>query len=81
MYDYKSTQTKNLNVDKKNKLLDDSIKDAFYILRHWFQYNLPKLLSVLNELQLYIYATFMSWLLETIHIIHPLSKMISSQNT
>lgn len=54
MYDYKLTQAKNLNADKKNKLLDDSIKDAFYILRHWFQYKLPKLLSVLNELQLYI---------------------------
>ncbi|EPY6918801.1 helicase [Klebsiella variicola] len=54
MYDYKLAQAKNLNADKKNKLLDDSIKDAFYILRHWFQYKLPKLLSVLNELQSYI---------------------------
>lgn len=54
MYGYKLSQAKNLNADKKNKLLDDSIKDAFYILRHWFQYKLPKLLSVLNELQLYV---------------------------
>lgn len=54
MYDYKLAQAKNLNADKKNKLLDDSIKDAFYILRHWFQYKPPKLLSVLNELQSYI---------------------------
>ncbi|MEB6764158.1 hypothetical protein [Escherichia coli] len=43
-----------MNHEKKNKLLDDSIKDSFYILRHWFQYKLPKLLSVLNELQLYV---------------------------
>ncbi|HFV5884096.1 TPA: helicase-related protein [Escherichia coli] len=54
MHDYKLAQAKKLNHEKKNKLLDDSIKDSFYILRHWFQYKLPKLLSVLNELQLYV---------------------------
>lgn len=54
MYDYKLSQAKNLNSDKRSKLLDESIKDSFYILRHWFQYKLPKLLSVLNELQFYV---------------------------
>lgn len=54
IYDYKLEKAKNLNDEKISKILDDSIKDSFYILRHWFQYKLPKLLSVLNELQSYV---------------------------
>lgn len=52
-YEYKLGKVKKLNNEKKLKLIDESIKDSFYILRHWFQYKLPKLLSVLNELQMY----------------------------
>ncbi|QJT83763.1 DEAD/DEAH box helicase [Kosakonia sp. MUSA4] len=57
-YDYKLSQAKNLDSDKRSKLLDESIKDTFYILRHWFQYKLPKLLSVLNELQSYVCTAY-----------------------
>jgi len=33
------------------EIIDDSIRDAFQILRHWFQYKVPKWLSVINSLQ------------------------------
>lgn len=38
----------------KYQILDDAIKDAFQILRHWFQYKVPKWLSVMNSLQKYV---------------------------
>ncbi len=33
------------------EILDESIRDSFQILRHWFQYKIPKWLLVVNELQ------------------------------
>ncbi|AVF37211.1 DEAD/DEAH box helicase [Rahnella sikkimica] len=53
-YDYRINKIKDLNEDKKNQAIDDAIRDAFHILRHWFQYKIPKLLMVLNELQGYV---------------------------
>lgn len=36
------------------EILDESIRDSFQILRHWFQYKIPKWLLVVNELQRYV---------------------------
>ena len=36
------------------EIYNESIKELFQILRHWFQYKVPKWLSVLNELQIYV---------------------------
>ncbi len=42
----------------KNKaddtLLNNSIEEIFNVMRHWFQYKIPKWLSVMNELQKYV---------------------------
>jgi hypothetical protein len=37
-----------------NELLQKSITESFQVLRHWFQYKVPKWLSVMNELQKYV---------------------------
>ncbi|UNP89516.1 DEAD/DEAH box helicase [Aeromonas encheleia] len=37
-----------------DEILDESIKDSFQILRHWFQYKIPKWLLVVNELQKFV---------------------------
>ena len=38
----------------KRDILDEAIKDAFQVLRHWFEYKVPKWLSVINSLQEYV---------------------------
>ncbi|APH14059.1 DEAD/DEAH box helicase family protein [Clostridium sporogenes] len=47
-----------LKRNKKNKsdieLLDNAIQESFQILKHWFQYKVPKWLSVINDLQEFI---------------------------
>lgn len=35
-------------------LLNKSIEEIFSVMRHWFQYKLPKRLRVMNELQKYV---------------------------
>ncbi len=35
-------------------ILNEAIRESFQILRHWFQYKVPKWLSVVHELQLYV---------------------------
>lgn len=57
-YNYNLSKSGKMNDEKTIKITDESIKDSFYILRHWFQYKLPKLLSVLNELQTYVCKLF-----------------------
>lgn len=43
------------NVGKSDvDVLNESIKNIFNISRHWFQYKIPKWLTVMNELQKYI---------------------------
>lgn len=37
-----------------NELYDESIREAFNILRHWFQYKVPKWLRVVNSLQEFV---------------------------
>ncbi|WP_419173419.1 DEAD/DEAH box helicase [Halobacteriovorax sp.] len=53
-FNYKrDNNTKNLSIQE---LLDESIRDSFQILRHWFQYKIPKWLLVVNELQRFVCA-------------------------
>ena len=58
-----SLVSKNLAYRKKHEidstkseeeLLNQSIEEIFNIMRHWFQYKIPKWLSVMNELQQYV---------------------------
>ena len=39
---------------ENTEIYNEAIKEAFQILRHWFQYKVPKWLSVMNELQKYV---------------------------
>jgi hypothetical protein len=36
------------------RIKDDAILNAFQILKHWFQYKVPKWLNVINNLQIYV---------------------------
>ena len=46
--------TKTLFELSDDELLQKSVTESFQILRHWFQYKVPKWLSVMNELQKYV---------------------------
>ncbi|OMC75068.1 helicase [Paenibacillus odorifer] len=35
-------------------LYDEAIREAFQVLRHWFQYKVPKWLNVVNQIQIYV---------------------------
>lgn len=52
-YNYLKKSTKYSNVSD-NEILDEAIRDSFQTLKHWFQYKIPKMLSVMNELQKYV---------------------------
>ncbi|WP_320729142.1 DEAD/DEAH box helicase [Enterobacter kobei] len=54
MYTYNLSLIKRKTKEREQKALDEAIRDGFYFLRQWFQYKLPKLLLVLNELQSYV---------------------------
>ncbi|MBW3165159.1 DEAD/DEAH box helicase [Ferrimonas balearica] len=55
-YDYYLRLNKNDKEKEKPSamLMDDAIRDSFQILRHWFQYKVPKWLMVVNEIQSYV---------------------------
>ena len=36
------------------EIRDEAIRESFQVLRHWFQYKVPKWLGVMNELQRYV---------------------------
>jgi len=38
----------------KQELFDEAVRDAFGILRHWFQYKVPKILRTINSLQEFV---------------------------
>lgn len=38
----------------ESEILDEAIRDAFNILRHWFQYKVPKILRTINSLQEFV---------------------------
>lgn len=42
------------NKYKKEDILDEAIRDAFNILRHWFQYKVPKWLRTIHALQEFV---------------------------
>lgn len=49
------SKTLKANRDKSDDvLLNESIEEIFNVMRHWFQYKIPKWLSVMNELQKYV---------------------------
>lgn len=52
-YIYYKKQKRYYNISD-DKIRDDAILDAFQILKHWFQYKVPKWLNVINNLQKYI---------------------------
>jgi hypothetical protein len=52
-YRYYKTLSKYASKNDK-EVLDEAIRDAFQILKHWFQYKVPKWLSVINNLQYYV---------------------------
>jgi len=37
-----------------NEILDEAIRDSFQILKHWFQYKVPKWLLVLDNIQRFV---------------------------
>lgn len=53
-FEYKKSLEKKLNKEKLAKIFDESVTEGFQILRHWFQYKIPKLLSILNEIQKFV---------------------------
>ena len=52
-YEYR-TNNKSLGLDEKKEILDESIQCIFQIIKHWFQYKIPKWLGVVNSLQEYV---------------------------
>lgn len=54
IFTYNLSLIKRRTKESEQKALDEAIRDGFYFLRQWFQYKLPKLLLVLNELQSYV---------------------------
>ncbi len=38
----------------KQEIFDEAVREAFQILRHWFQYKVPKILRTLNSLQEFV---------------------------
>lgn len=54
LYEYNISKIKNKTAERDQRALDDAIRDGFHFLRQWFQYKLPKLLLVLNEIQTYV---------------------------
>lgn len=49
------SKTLKTNTNKSDDaILNESIEEIFNVMRHWFQYKIPKWLSVMNELQKYV---------------------------
>lgn len=55
-FQYK-TKGKNLEFEERKEILDESIQSIFQIIRHWFQYKVPKWIGVVNSLQEYVCST------------------------
>lgn len=57
----KSNFAHNRKLDKNSNksdaiLMDDAIRDSFQIMRHWFQYRIPKWLLVVDRMQRFVCA-------------------------
>lgn len=46
------------NRENLKEEMNNSIREIFNISRHWFKFKVPKWLSVMNELQLYVFQNF-----------------------
>jgi hypothetical protein len=55
-YDYKMGQTQYQEFYEKADVMDLAIQETFQIMKHWFQYKIPKWLSVMNEIQKFVCA-------------------------
>jgi hypothetical protein len=53
IFKYQRLQEKNSKKSDAN-LMDEAIRDAFQIMRYWFQYKIPKWLVVLDRLQRFV---------------------------
>jgi len=56
-YNYKRKQS-NFKDLSDSDVRDLAIQETFQIIKHWFQYKIPKWLSVINEIQRFICAEF-----------------------
>lgn len=56
-YDYMREQETNKNISNSD-LMDTAIQITFQVMKHWFQYKVPKWLSVLNEIQRFVCAEY-----------------------
>ncbi|HCY75451.1 MAG TPA: helicase [Ignavibacteriales bacterium] len=56
-YSYLRRLTANNNISDSD-LMDRAIQDTFQTMKHWFQYKVPKWLSVINEIQRFVCSEF-----------------------
>lgn len=54
-FDYSRNDPKN-SKKSDDLLMDDAIRDSFQIMRHWFQYKIPKWLLVVDRIQKFVCA-------------------------
>lgn len=54
-YEFHRKLKKNIKISDSN-LLDKAIQETFQTMKHWFQYKVPKWLSVINEIQRFVCA-------------------------
>lgn len=52
-YEYARSLDKNKDIADSD-LLDTAIQETFQIMKHWFEYKIPKWLSVINEIQRFV---------------------------
>lgn len=54
IYQSRLSKIKDQTSVRKRQCLDDAIETTFHIYRHWFQFNVPKALRVVDSLQRYV---------------------------
>ena len=53
-FEYKMADRNDLSEGEKIEILDEAIQTIFQVIRHWFQYKVPKWITVLHSLQEYV---------------------------
>lgn len=56
MENFNYKKQNDISGDNEIDLMDDAIRETFQMMKHWFQYKVPKWLSVINELQKFVCA-------------------------
>ncbi|NHC02398.1 DEAD/DEAH box helicase [Acinetobacter sp. 187] len=56
-FKYYKTLEKNRNTNDDD-LMDEAIRNSFQILKHWFEYKIPKWLSVIDSLQKFVCSEY-----------------------